>query len=109
MATTTQRSGPRSAKATNRSRSTAAAPTPTPESTVSKLRAPAIAGGAAIAGILGGIALGVKARPRRRRLPSLDGKKTVKQVGRASKRFGELTRELRKAGEQAERIGDALS
>ena len=80
-----------------------------------------MAGGAAIAGILGGIALGAKALPRKRRFPSVNGfdlkkldpkkldvKKTRKQVGRASKQFGEFTRELRKAGEQAERIGDAL-
>jgi hypothetical protein len=85
----------------------------------SKLRAPLIAGGVAIAGVAGGIVLGAKARRPRRRMPSLpslngldlkkvDVKKTRKQVGRASKQFGELTREIRKAGEQAERIGDAL-
>ena len=84
----------------------------------SKLRGPALAGGAAIAGIVG-VALGAKALPRKRRrfqLPSISGldidkldiKKTRKQVGRASKQFGEFTRELRKAGEQAERIGNAL-
>jgi hypothetical protein len=95
-------------------------PAPAPESTVSKLRGPVMAGGLAIAGIVGGVVLGAKGLPRKRRrfqLPSvstpdlgkLDMKKTTKQVGRASKQFGELTRELRKAGEQAERIGDALS
>jgi hypothetical protein len=89
-------------------------------STASKLRGPALAGGAAIAGILGGVALGAKAMPRKRRFPSVNGlgkvdlkkvdvKKTRKQVGRASKAFGEFTKELRKAGEQAERIGNALS
>jgi hypothetical protein len=76
-----------------------------------------MAGGLALAGIVGGVVLGAKARPRKSRLPSmngldlkkLDAKKTRKQVGRASKQFGEFTRELRKAGEQAERLGDALS
>lgn len=92
-----------------------------------------MAGGAAVVAIVGGAVLGAKALPRRRRFPanighqlnglgksldmkkarkqieSLDIKKTRKQIGRASKQFGELTRELRKAGEQAERIGDALS
>ena len=78
-----------------------------------------MAGGLALAGVVGGIVLGAKARPRKRRLPSvsgldlnlkkLDAKKTRKQVGRASRQFGEFTRELRKAGEQAERLGDALS
>lgn len=129
-------SGGRSASAarsTSASRSTSNArkrpaaaktlPKPPEPSTASKLRAPLLAGGAAIAGIAGGIVLGAKrARPRHRlpslpSLPSLNGfdlgkvdmKKTRKQVGRASKQFGELTKELRKAGEQAERIGDALS
>ena len=83
----------------------------------SKLRAPALAGGAAIAGILGGIALGAKALPHKRRrfscsvsvdLDKLDINKTRKQVARASKQFGDFTRELRKAGEQAERVGRAL-
>jgi hypothetical protein len=94
------------------------APTPEPPpSTASKLRAPLMAGGAAIAGIVGGVLLSSKVRPRKRSLPGLpkgldfknvDMKKTRKQVGRASMQFGELTRELRKAGEQAERIGEAL-
>jgi hypothetical protein len=81
-----------------------------------------MAGGVAIAGILGGVALGAKALPRKRRFPSVNGldvkkldlkkvdmNKARKQVGHASKQFGEFTKELRKAGEQAERIGKALS
>jgi hypothetical protein len=110
MATTTSQSRARGTRSTNRSRSTPA-PAPPEPSTASKLRAPLIAGGAAIAGIAGGIILGAKARPRRRKLPSvagLDGKKTRKQVASVSKGFGTFTRELRKAGEQAERIGNAL-
>jgi hypothetical protein len=116
------RSASASRSTSNARRRPAAAKTlPTPEpSTASKLKAPLIAGGATIAAVAGGIVLGAKARPRRRSLPSMpsmngldlkkvDMKKTRKQVGRASKQFGEFTRELRKAGEQAERIGDALS
>jgi hypothetical protein len=90
---------------------------------MSKLKAPLIAGGVTVAGIAGGIVLSAKARRPRRRIPSMpsmpsmngfdlnkvDMKKTRKQLGRASKQFGEFTRELRKAGEQAEKIGDALS
>jgi hypothetical protein len=125
---TTPKSRPKSSKPASRTRSAtnsrprpatakAAPPPPAPSGTASKLRAPVIAGGVALAGIAGGIVLGARARPRRRRLPSVNGldvskldmKKTAKQVGRASKQFGELTRELRKAGEQAERIGDALT
>ena len=41
-------------------------------------------------------------------LNKVDMKKTRKQVGRAGKQFGAFTRELRKAGEQAEKIGNAL-
>jgi hypothetical protein len=117
-----RRSATASRTASNaRQRPAAAKTLPTPEpSTASKLRGPLLAGGAAVAGIAGGIALGAKARSRRRHtlpsLPSMNGldlkkvdmKKARKQVGRASKQFGAFTRELRKAGEQAERIGNAL-
>ena len=39
---------------------------------------------------------------------NVDAKKTRKQVASASKQFGAFTRELRTAGEQAERLGNAL-
>lgn len=97
-------------------------------SVATKLVKPALAGGVAVAGIVGGAVLRAKTT-RKRRFPAsignplsgldmkkarkqiegLDIDKARKQVGRASKQFGELTRELRKAGEKAERIGDALS
>jgi hypothetical protein len=131
MATTpksrpTNRAKPAASKArpASATRSRAASPKPTPApsppeaaSNGSNLRGPLVAGGLALAGIVGGVVLGAKARPRKRGLPSLSGldlkkldaKKTRKQVGRASRQFGEFTRELRKAGEQAERLGDALS
>ena len=131
MATTpksrpTNRAKPAASKArpASSTRSRAASPKPTPAPSPpqaagngSNLRGPLMAGGLALAGIVGGVVLGAKARPRKRRLPSvngidlkkLDAKKTRKQVGRASRQFGEFTRELRKAGEQAERLGDALS
>lgn len=87
----------------------------------SKLAKPIAAGGAALAAIIGGAILGAKALPRKRSFPAslghqltdlgknVDVKKARKQLGHASRQFGALTRELRKAGEQAERIGDALS
>ena len=131
MATTpksrpTNRAKPAASKArpasATRSRAASAKPTPAPSppeaaGNGSNLRGPLVAGGLALAGIVGGVVLGAKARPRKRRLPSVNGldlkklgaKKTRKQVGRASRQFGEFTRELRKAGEQAERLGDALS
>jgi hypothetical protein len=95
--------------------------------TAAKLAKPALAGGVAVAGIVGAVLRakttrkrrfpasignplsGIDMKKARKQLEGLDIKKARKQVGRASKQFGELTRELRKAGEQAERIGDALS
>jgi hypothetical protein len=52
---------------------------------------------------------GVDIKKARKQLEGLDITNARKQVGGASKQFGELTREIRNAGEQAERIGDALS
>jgi hypothetical protein len=97
-------------------------------SAAAKLAKPALAGGVAVAGIVGGAVLraktsrkrrfpvsignplsGVDVKKARKQIEGLDINKARKQIGRASKQFGELTREIRKAGEQAERIGDALS
>ena len=97
-------------------------------SAAAKLAKPALAGSVAVAGIVGGAVLraktsrkrrfpvsignplsGVDMKKARKQIEGLDINKARKQVGRASKQFGELTREIRKAGEQAERIGDALS
>jgi hypothetical protein len=103
--------------------------TDTARAAISKIAKPVLAGGAAVAAIAGGAVLGKKALPRKRRFPAslgnplsgidmtkalkqienVDLKKARKQVGKASKQFGELTKELRKAGEKAEQIGDALS
>src|SRR6478752_7087564 len=120
MASTTPQSRAKPRQSTNRARATTAKAAPAPEpSSGSNLRAPLLVAGAALAGIAGGIALGAKRRPRNRfpSLPSLPSgldlsklgdKKTRKQVASASKQFGAFTRELRKAGEQAERLGNAL-
>jgi hypothetical protein len=89
-------------------------------SVIIKVAAPALAGTAAVAAVVGGVVLGAKARPRKSRLPfngsdvskaikNVDARKAVKQAGRAGVQFGELTRELRRAGEQAERWGKAVS
>jgi hypothetical protein len=88
-------------------------------SMMSKAGGPALAGATAVAGIVGGVVLGAK-RTRKSRMPfggldvskamkNIDTKNAVKQAGRAGVRFGELTRELRRAGEQAERWGKAVS
>lgn len=127
--------GSRSSSASTRTRSSSAqraasangqGAAGTARTAIAKVGKPVVAGSVAVAGIVGGIALGAKAMPRKRRFPSslmhglngldmkkldpgkIDMKKTRKQVGKASKQFGEFTKELRKAGEQAERIGEAL-
>jgi ParB family chromosome partitioning protein len=82
-------------------------------------KGPAIAVGAAAAGIAGGIAL--KARTRRKtvlgvpipkRLPSVDAKSLAKSVGEASTQFAKtsksVSKDIERAGDQAERIGKIL-
>jgi poly[(R)-3-hydroxyalkanoate] polymerase subunit PhaC len=95
----------------------------TAKSVAGKAAGPAVAVGAAAVGIAGGIAL--KSRTRRKtvlgvRLPrsvgksitNLDGKSMAKSVGQASKRFAKTTKnvskDLERAGDQAERIGKIL-
>lgn len=89
-----------------------------------KAAGPAVAVGAAAAGIAGGIVL--KSRMRRKTtvlgvtlprsigkgLPDLDAKSIAKSVGHASKQFAKTTKnvskDLERAGDQAERIGKIL-
>jgi hypothetical protein len=88
-----------------------------------KAAGPAIAVGAAAAGVAGGILL--KSRRRRKTvlgvpvprslgkgMPELDPKSVAKTVGEASKRFAKTTKsvskDLERAGDQAERIGKIL-
>jgi hypothetical protein len=80
---------------------------------LSQAKVPLVAGGAAAVGVLGGVAIGAKALPRKRRFGlgghKLDLNKVSKQVGRAGTQFGDLTEKLRKAGEQAEKVGKTFS
>jgi hypothetical protein len=88
-----------------------------------KAAGPAVAVGAAAVGIAGGIAL--KTRTRRKTvlgvklprsfgnsLPDIDAKSIAKSVGQASKQFAKTTKgvskDLERAGDQAERIGKIL-
>jgi hypothetical protein len=88
-----------------------------------KALAPAVGVGAAAIGIVGGIAL--KNRTRRKTvlgvplprsigksLPDIDAKSIAKSVGQASKQFAKTTKnvskDLERAGDQAERIGKIL-
>ena len=90
-----------------------------------KASGPALAVGAAAAGVAGGIAL--KSRVQRPKvlgvkLPRLTGtpvlgdldiKSMAKSVGKASKRFGQtskqVSKDIERVGEQAERIGKVLA
>jgi hypothetical protein len=95
----------------------------TVKSAAGKAAAPAAAVGAAAVGIAGGIAL--RSRTRRKTvlgvklprsigksLPDLDAKSIAKSVGQASKQFAKTTKgvskDLERAGDQAERIGKIL-
>jgi hypothetical protein len=87
-----------------------------------KAKGPALAVGAAAAGIVGGLAL--KSRltrpkvlgvslPRSLKPSSLDAKSLAKTVGDASQRFAKtsksVSRDIERAGDRAERIGKILS
>jgi hypothetical protein len=77
---------------------------------VSKARIPLLAGGAAVVGTVGGIALGASRsgdkmlgvklpKPKRVKLRSKDLSKVAKEVGRFGENVGELTTELKQARE----------
>ena len=90
----------------------------------SKAGGPAVAVGAAAAGLVGGLVL--KSRTRRTKvlgvtlprsmgkakLPDLDVKSVAKSVGKASKQFGRtsktVSKDIERVGDQAERIGKIL-
>jgi hypothetical protein len=85
-----------------------------------KATGPAIAVGAAAVGVAGGLL--IKSRTRRKtvlgvplpkRLPTVDPKAIAKSVGSASKRFAKtsksVSKDIERAGDQAEKIGKILS
>jgi hypothetical protein len=88
---------------------------------VGKAKGPAIAVGAAAAGVAGGLAL--KSRRDRKTLlgvhiarslaKDLDVKSVAKSVGKASRKVGQtsksVSRDIERVGQQAERIGKILS
>ena len=97
--------------------------TETIKDAASKARGPAVTVGAAAAGLAGGLIL--RGRSRRRTvlglavpkglgsaLPDLDVKSVAKSMGHASKQFAKssksVSKDLERAGDQAERIGKIL-
>lgn len=90
----------------------------------SKAGGPAVAVGAAAAGLVGGLVLNRRTRrtkvlgvtlPRsigKAKLPDLDVKSVVKSLGNASKQFGQtsktVSKDIERVGDQAERIGKIL-
>ena len=94
------------------------------KSAASKISGPAVAVGAGVAGIAGGLALKSLTRPkkvlgvpvprsiRKAGLSDLDVKAVAKAVGKASKRIGEtsknVSKDIERVGDQAERIGKVL-
>jgi hypothetical protein len=77
--------------------------------------------GAAAAGVVGGLMLKGRGRrktvlgvplPRTKDLPDIDAKAIVKTVGSATKQFAKtskkVSKDLERAGDQAERIGKLL-
>ena len=94
------------------------------KSAASKASGPAVAVGAAAAGVAGGLVLRSRARrkkllgvslPRsitRSSLVDLDVRSAAKRVGKASQRFGQtsknVSKDIERVGNQAERIGKVL-
>jgi hypothetical protein len=84
-----------------------------------KAKGPAVAAGAAAAGLAGALVLKSRFTTRKRvlgvplpRSADIDLKAVAKTVGNASKRFGQTTKsvskDMERVGDQAERIGKIL-
>jgi hypothetical protein len=79
--------------------------------TASRAKVPLIAGGAAVAGLAGGVALAQNGKSRKGlRLPALGGRTSMadalmsaaKEIGKAGYKAGELSTEVRKVREQVD-------
>jgi hypothetical protein len=112
-----------STRATSSSSSTSGSSSNGVPSTLKQVAKPAVAVGAAAAGLAGGLVL--RSRTRRKTvlglpvpsgigktLSGIDAKSVAKTVGQASKKFAKTTKnvskDLERAGDQAERIGKIL-
>ena len=93
--------------------------TGTVKEVASKAKGPAVAVGAAAMGVAGGLVIRNRTRrktilgvPVPKHLPALDTKAILKSVGSASKQFAKksksVSKDIERAGDQAERIGKIL-
>lgn len=93
--------------------------TDTVKNIASKAKGPAVAVGAAAAGVAGGLAIRSKTRRKTilgvsipRHVPAVDPQAILKSVGSASKQFAKtsksVSKDIERAGDQAERIGKIL-
>ena len=109
------------ARTSSRSTSNGNGAVDTVKSAAGKAMGPALAVGAAMVGVAGGVVLRGRLRrktvlgvplPRSFGMPDLDPKGMAKTVGQASKRFAKTTKtvskDLGRVGDQAERIGKIL-
>jgi hypothetical protein len=88
----------------------------TVKNVASKAAGPAVAVGAAAAGVAGGLALRSRSRRSKKVLgvpvPELDVKSVAKSVGKASKQLGQtsksVSKDIERVGDQAERLGKIL-
>ena len=93
--------------------------TDTVKNVATKAKGPAVAVGAAAAGVAGGLVIRSRTRrktilgvPVPRHLPTVDPQAILKSVGSASKQFAKtsksVSKDIERAGDQAERIGKIL-
>lgn len=118
-AATTNRSGAsratRSSSSNGSSNGAVSAVTDTIGSAARKASTPILAGGAAAAGLVGGMVLGKRVLGPRRTVLGIPVRKGLglqpmaKEVGKAGKQIGRLTDELAQARKQAKKVGNALS
>lgn len=118
-ASTNRSGGSRSARSTSSNGSSpngaVSAVTDTIGSVTRKASTPILAGGAAAAGLVGGMVLGKRVLGPRRTVLGIPVRKGLglqpmaKEVGKAGKQIGRLTDELAQARKQAKKVGNALS
>jgi hypothetical protein len=107
-------------RASSNGRAGADGATGTIKGVASKAAGPAVAVGAAAVGVAGGLLIRSRTRrktvlgvPVPKRLPTVDPKAIAKSVGSASKRFAKtsksVSKDIERAGDQAEKIGKILS